>query len=700
MSGYSKNHQYVYDAEATRSNQAANYPGIAQPAFASQYTDVPAGLTHEASSAEMPYIPSSTHESRGAAEHRTNRPFIDAGARHPASLTVTETEITEPITPAQGTAGSTVTLQLRTNYDLQATQRTFILMFGTKKCVAALQKVDYDAPIQNVDYDDDDQWYNYVLNVEVPPFPLTNTWDPTMMLKLQIEDKMGHLQSQTDAGKFTYTDMSPNLAYQSSPDFSRKRKYSTEFRDTQDYPDGNSAKRVQSRQFAKPRTIPGAYSAAQVSPLPSRPVLPETYRHGGGYDLSKQAEYGSQISQKGLYAVPSGIGMAHADYKLPHMSPNLHSYSSYNARNHGSRHPVSTSASILPPPPAMTAPVLVRATHLAQASSNSSSAQPFNPYSMYQSKAILKIDGDLDKMSEDWTQEEVDAKRRLVEFKRSQRGSTIMTSFAPIAPEARQHGSICVSCIWWEEKDECYITSVNVIYLLEQLVNVRFTVEEKNRIRRNLEGFRPLTIAKAKADSETFFKVIMGFPDPKPRNIEKDVKVFPWKILSHALKKIISKYSASYSSTAGIGPLPVPSTSTYSPGGVSQATMDAHRITSPQSVPISIVSTAYTPNLTSSSLSPHLKMEGSAGHGMPIAQRTPSGQGMTQWGAPTHHMPQYPANLSHGERGSWDYGYLGTSAPTGLSHSLQMPRPNATSDLTQMAADHAYHQYAEGTTRV
>jgi hypothetical protein len=39
----------------------------------------------------------------------------------------------------------------------------------------------------------------------------------------------------------------------------------------------------------------------------------------------------------------------------------------------------------------------------------------------------------------------------------------------------------------------------------------------------------------------------MGFPNPKPRNIEKDVKVFPWKILAHALKKIISKYVSIYS---------------------------------------------------------------------------------------------------------------------------------------------------------
>jgi hypothetical protein len=166
---------------------------------------------------------------------------------------------------------------------------------------------------------------------------------------------------------------------------------------------------------------------------------------------------------------------------------------------------------------------------------------------MSQSKAVLKIDGDLDKMADDWSQEELEAKRRLVGFERSQNGSTITTSFEPTPGEGRDARRICVSCIWWEEKDECFITSVDTIYLLEQLVNVRFTVEEKNRIRRNLEGFRPLTVSKARPDSEGFFKVIMGFPHPKPRNIEKDVKVFPWKILAHALKKIISKYVRSLS---------------------------------------------------------------------------------------------------------------------------------------------------------
>lgn len=86
------------------------------------------------------------------------------------------------------------------------------------------------------------------------------------------------------------------------------------------------------------------------------------------------------------------------------------------------------------------------------------------------------------------------------------------------------------------------MTSVDTIYLLESLVANHFTVEEKNRIRRNLEGYRPMTVSKGKPDSENFFKIIMGFPSPKPRNIEKDVKVFPWKILAPALKKIVGKY--------------------------------------------------------------------------------------------------------------------------------------------------------------
>ncbi|KAJ1924817.1 hypothetical protein IWQ60_004964 [Tieghemiomyces parasiticus] len=176
----------------------------------------------------------------------------------------------------------------------------------------------------------------------------------------------------------------------------------------------------------------------------------------------------------------------------------------------------------------------------------------FNPYASLLNKAKLDIEGDLDAAVYDWTAEESSNRRRLVQFWRRHEHNHIICGFNPVTAAERVQNSIVVSCIYWDDKNDFFITSVDCIYLLEALIGVRFTVEEKNRIRRNLEGFRPLTVSKNKEDSATFFKLIMSFPNPKPRNIEKDVKVFPWRVLSFALKKIIGKYTASYSTTASI----------------------------------------------------------------------------------------------------------------------------------------------------
>lgn len=205
----------------------------------------------------------------------------------------------------------------------------------------------------------------------------------------------------------------------------------------------------------------------------------------------------------------------------------------------------------------------------------------------------IKIDGNLLEMTWGWAPRELQDRRRLVKFWCSgyceeEGGPTIEFKFhatdplefqalrtrqtitsavvlAVAAEKAHQQcqatpghippkpgessTSICsspvVSCIYWYAQDDYFITSVDCILLLEGLLNTRFTVEEKNRIRRNLEGFRPYTISKCKPDCADFFKLIMGFPYPKPRNIEKDVKVFPWKILPQAIRKIIRKYTPS-----------------------------------------------------------------------------------------------------------------------------------------------------------
>lgn len=180
------------------------------------------------------------------------------------------------------------------------------------------------------------------------------------------------------------------------------------------------------------------------------------------------------------------------------------------------------------------APQLVRTTALSQTGFGDHDAP----------KAAIKIIGNLDTMTQNWTPEELASKRRLVEFTRSQQGHMVVAEFRRLDPKEYTQTTRCISCILWSEKSKCYVTSVDCIYLLEQLINTKFTVEEKNRIRRNLEGYHPQTVSKGKPDSGRFFKTIMEFPAPKPRNIEKDVKVFEWELLGKALEKIVGKYSA------------------------------------------------------------------------------------------------------------------------------------------------------------
>jgi len=113
---------------------------------------------------------------------------------------------------------------------------------------------------------------------------------------------------------------------------------------------------------------------------------------------------------------------------------------------------------------------------------------------------------------------------------------------------------ITISCIRWEPnhklpdkerhpwENQCVFTSVDIIKLLELIVEVDFDVSEKNRIRRNLECLHPETVKK-EGNTQSFFNQAMTYSQPKVRNIEKDIKVFLWKDISRACKKIIGKYA-------------------------------------------------------------------------------------------------------------------------------------------------------------
>ena len=90
---------------------------------------------------------------------------------------------------------------------------------------------------------------------------------------------------------------------------------------------------------------------------------------------------------------------------------------------------------------------------------------------------MLNVIGDLDSMTENWTPEEWAVKRRIIMFTKSQSSCTITASFCAIPIDRQPLNSICVSCIYWEEKQDCYVTSVDTIYLLQQVAAARFMVE-------------------------------------------------------------------------------------------------------------------------------------------------------------------------------------------------------------------------------
>ncbi|KAM5530926.1 hypothetical protein V8D89_015416 [Ganoderma adspersum] len=171
-------------------------------------------------------------------------------------------------------------------------------------------------------------------------------------------------------------------------------------------------------------------------------------------------------------------------------------------------------------------------------------------------RAVLQVETPTEPMAvvDDWDEEERRTGRRLVRFTRVQDGCTLHVACEAIQPSEYTDGDTVVSCICRPPEavgpgespaSQCCITSVDIIFLLECLVGDIFNIEEKNRIRRNLEGFRPKTVSKNKVGTEEFFQKIMDFPAPKPRNIEKDVKVFDWAVLPQALDKIIAKYTLS-----------------------------------------------------------------------------------------------------------------------------------------------------------
>ncbi|KAH9889747.1 hypothetical protein F4778DRAFT_390502 [Xylariomycetidae sp. FL2044] len=500
--------------------------------------------------------------------------------------------------PSTGGFGTKILIKISAPYDLIAVTSHFFLAFGSHKVPAHAIRDTSDAG-----------GYGYAVSGDAPQLADTRDAGLSVPLSLLIESANGQSLATIEVGTFMYQDTQGGPGEGPHETITRRDSKS---------PEQTTPKQDPSEQLTEEATNTFGYPPA------AQPAVASSY--DTGYGTSND----SNSNMIGTYH-RSSYG---ADYPRPHLlktsswSPYGSSYSSMRSppgTNHTTtmpRHGLTT----LPIPTSAT-PQLIRTSTLQ--SSGSSTAGQLNAYALYSTKAMLKINGDLESMAHGWTQEEWQNRRRIVMFNKKQQGSTLSTTFKPVSVNERPPNSICVSCIYWAEKDDYFVTSVDTIQLLEQLVAspARFTVEEKNRIRRNLEGFRPLTVSKAKPESEEFFKVIMSFPNPKPRNIEKDVKVFQWKQLAAALKKIIGKYSASPSSTLPPGPppallTPVSSTSPglYGPPHTpampdTYAHHDPHPMTSPRSLAGGASTWAAYPGRT---ISPSLRSHSPQGSGIRI----------------------------------------------------------------------------------
>lgn len=159
----------------------------------------------------------------------------------------------------------------------------------------------------------------------------------------------------------------------------------------------------------------------------------------------------------------------------------------------------------------------------------------------------LHVGPSVDSAVSEWTEEEVLAGRKLVHLDVAlESHANFHIEARPLKPESHPNneGRLVISCIKWEEQDKFVVTSVDVIMVLEHLVGAQFPIEEKSRIRRNLQFLKPSTITRSNGESKRLFNSIMAMENPRPRNIEKDLKVFEWSELFTAVRKVLSKYSA------------------------------------------------------------------------------------------------------------------------------------------------------------
>ncbi|KAI4243317.1 MAG: hypothetical protein LQ352_007052 [Teloschistes flavicans] len=448
-----------------------------------------------------------------------------SGATSPQNAVVTNWN------PSQGSRGTAVSVFIESDRELDSSSS---LAFASRQCPVILRRLDSTRCLD----------FGYYATSMVPDFSLTGSCTSQVPMFLQVKDCSGQCENPLFVGYFDYADQDCSRG---PYDTSRKRRLSTASADSS----AQIAKRAVSQQL-----LPRNSQASPLSSIQRQQTGQSPFAH------QQQVMARLQHSQSSVPAPPSvsSYDAKMLDFWRRHSptfdslpdrptlapTPQWPGWSSSFAAINGSGGMASVlsgfPSSRIPSQPSTSVasgPAFFRTSILPMLQKERQECG--GPYPVHVRKANVIIDGDLKTMTENWTPAELAAGRRLVRFSRWQQGSTIHTTFEPVAREDYVPNSACISCVRYRRGGgEFWATSVDTINLIEKIVDDEFGTKEKNRVRRNIEGFGPETVSKPK--DEDFFKLIMTFEDPKPRNIAKDIKAFNWTHMAAAIGKVVEKY--------------------------------------------------------------------------------------------------------------------------------------------------------------
>ncbi|KAL9036607.1 MAG: hypothetical protein Q9180_004209 [Flavoplaca navasiana] len=452
---------------------------------------------------------------------------------------ISETKVrTDPVVtgfnPEEGRERTRVIIHIRSNHPLvDAAIARASLSFAGRNCLAQFISLGFSSG------------YLYAVTSEVPIFAATGSSSPHVFMCVHLQNESGASVYSMDVGYFRYT--SQNEAGLASTSTMSKEQVS----------DASATGSLIANQAVN-QQLPRSYSSGHV-PVATNPY---TYRiRPHNQDCSpRYSPY--DLRQTSFRRRSSTLSSETTNSSLPCTPRDLGWSSNYTAINCLERKTASSLTpsprfSYIPKTTIVSSPTLIRITQLVKVvkvkqglglitPSGDGSLGSHSENQIYPT-ARLDIDGQLQSMTENWTLQESMNKRRLVEFRRSQTGGVVSTSFTPVETCARKRSTI--SCILWERKKgqrQYVITSVDIIHLLEFLIDCQTDTDEKNRIRRNVERFDARTTYKDDSETGGLFNVIMGLPEPKPRRIAKPVKVFPWISLATAVAKVIEKFTPDY----------------------------------------------------------------------------------------------------------------------------------------------------------